>query len=89
MYKKLRKHLGHYISLLIILSLGLFLTLLAAPNIKLQGMIVILTIFFYVSWGILHHYINHELTAKIVVEYVLIGLLGLALLFFTFMGGGI
>lgn len=87
MYKKFKKHLGYYLSLSLILLLGLFLVFLATPNIKLQTIIILLTIFFYVLWGILHHFINHELTPKIVVEYVLIGILGISILFFIYMGG--
>lgn len=89
MNRNLKKHLGYYISLLVILFLGLFLTLYASPNIILQSFLIFLTIIFYVIWGILHHYINHELTSKIVVEYVLIGTLGIAILFFIFMGKAI
>lgn len=87
MYKKFKKHIGYYLSLLTILLLGLLLTFLAAPRIQLQIIIILLTIFFYVLWGILHHLINHELTGKIMVEYVLIGALGVSILFFLIMGG--
>lgn len=85
--KKIKKHLFYYFSLLIILFLGLVLTFLAAPNIRLQGIIILMTVFFYILWGILHHLINHELTAKIMIEYVLIGALGVSILFFMIMGG--
>jgi hypothetical protein len=87
MYKKFRKHLGYYISLILILSLGLISILLANPNVKTQAVIVFITVFFYVLWGMLHHLINHELTLRIVIEYVLIGVLGMSILFFTLMGG--
>jgi hypothetical protein len=87
MYKKFKKHLGYYISLILILSLGLISILLTSPNIEMQAAIVFLTVFFYVLWGILHHLINHELTIRIVIEYVLIGALGISILFFTLSGG--
>ena len=87
MYKKFKKHLGYYISLIAILVLGLILILLTSPNIKTQVIMVFLTVFFYVLWGILHHLINHELTLRIVIEYVLIGALGMSILFFMLMGG--
>ena len=87
MYKKFKKHLAYYISLLAILFFGLVLTFLATPNIKLQSVIVSLTISFYVLWGILHHMINHELTPRIMIEYILIGALGISILFFMLMGG--
>lgn len=87
MYKKFKKHIGYYLSLLTILIFGLILTFLAAPNIQLQIIIILLTTFFYVLWGIFHHLINHELSSKIMVEYVLIGALGVSILFFLIMGG--
>ena len=87
MYKKFKKHLGYYVSLVLILSLGLIAILLASPNIKMQAAIVFMTVFFYVLWGMVHHLINHELTPRIMIEYVLIGVLGMSILFFTLMGG--
>jgi hypothetical protein len=87
MYKKLKKHLGYYLSLSAILLLGLVLILLTGPNIKTQSLVILLTVFFYVLWGTLHQLINHELTHRIVIEYVLIGVLGLSIIFFMMMGG--
>jgi hypothetical protein len=87
MYQKLQKHFGYYLSLAAILLLGVVLILLTGPNLKLQSLVILLTVFFYILWGVLHHHINHELTAKIVVEYVLIGALGVSILFFMIMGG--
>lgn len=87
MNKKIKKHTGYYLSLLAILFSGLALVLLLSPNIRLQIMVVLLTIFFYIIWGIVHHLINHELTARIMIEYILIGLLGASIIFFMIMGG--
>lgn len=87
MIKKFKKHLGYYISLFLIFGLGIVSVFLATPNIKLQTILILLTIFFYILWGSLHHLINHELTMKIMIEYVLIGALGASILFFILMGG--
>jgi hypothetical protein len=87
MYKKFKKHFSYYLSLLAILLLGIVLVFLTSPNIKLQSLVISLTVFFYVLWGILHHLINHELSTRIVIEYVLIGVLGLSVLFFMTVGG--
>jgi intracellular septation protein A len=73
--------------LLSILSIGFLLALFSAPDIRLQGVIVLLTVVFYVTLGIIHHLINHELTVKIMVEYILIGTLGISILFFAVFGG--
>ena len=82
MFKKVHDHIGYYISLVLILAFGFLLTSLASPNKQLQMAVIILTTFFYVAWGIVHHLINHDLTTKIVVEYVLIGSLGLTIILF-------
>ena len=87
MYKKFKKHFSYYLSLLAILLLGIVLVFLTSPNIKLQSLVISLTVFFYVLWGILHHLINHELSTRIVIEYVLIGVLGLSVLLFMTVGG--
>jgi len=87
MHEKIRNHLAYYISLIIMLSLGLVLIFLTRPNIVIQGLAILLTVFFYVLWGILHHFINHQLTLRIVVEYILIGALGISILFFMLTGG--
>ncbi len=87
MYKKFVKDLGYYLSLIAILGVGLASLFLTGPNLRLQILIIGITAFFYVLWGALHHFINHELTLKIMLEYVLIAALGLAVLFFMIVGG--
>jgi len=89
MKKKLKKHIGYYLSLLIIFSIGFLLTIFVSPNLKLQEITISLTIAAYVLWGIFHHYKNHELTNRIMIEYILIGLFGISILFFLIEGGGI
>ncbi len=86
MKKRVISHVGYYVSLIAILLFGFILASLSSDK-HLQMVIVILTALFYVIWGILHHLINHDLTAKIVVEYILIGSLGLAAVFFLLKGG--
>ncbi len=87
MKKTLKKHVGYYISLLSIFIVGFILTVFVSPNLDLQKIIISLTIIAYVIWGIFHHYKNHELTRRIVIEYILIGLFGLSVLFFLIEGG--
>lgn len=66
---------------------GLLLLIAAAPDRKTQMLIVLGMGFFYVVTGVIHHLINHDLVAKIVIEYVLIAALGIAAAFFIFRGG--
>jgi hypothetical protein len=87
MNNKFKKHFGYYLSLSAILLLGIVLVVLTSPNIKTQSLVISLTVFFYILWGIMHHFINHELSMRIVIEYVLIGALGLSVLFFMTVGG--
>lgn len=86
---RVKKHWGYYLSLLGILFLGIFLAIQASPDRQLQMLTVILTTFFYVAWGILHHFLNHDLTVKIVIEYLLIGSLGMAIILFLLRGATI
>lgn len=87
MTKKFHDHLAYYISLILILGLGFLGAFLASPDRQLQMSIVVLTTFSYVGFGLLHHLISHDLNLKIVIEYVLIGSLGLSLIFFLMKGG--
>lgn len=82
MLQRIKLHLGYYISLITILAFGFLLLLLASPNRGLQIAVAILTTVLYIFWGIIHHIINHDLHPKIVVEYVLIGILGLTMIIF-------
>ena len=84
--KKLEKHIGYYISLFAILGTGFAIIFLSFDR-SLQILSLVLTAFFYVLWGIIHHLIHHNLTAKIVVEYSLMGALGIAIVFFILKGG--
>lgn len=82
MFLRLYKHSGYYISLLLILAFGFLLAYANSSNKTFQIGVVIVTTFFYVLWGIMHHLINHDLNAKIVIEYTLIGTFGLGIIFF-------
>ncbi|EKD65036.1 MAG: hypothetical protein ACD_50C00208G0008 [uncultured bacterium] len=81
MITNLKLHIWYYTSLVGILSFGFLFVYLASPNRGLQMLLVISTTIVYISWGIIHHLLNHDLHAKIVVEYMLIGILGLAFVF--------
>jgi hypothetical protein len=61
---------------------GFFLFLTFASQPQTQIMIVMLTSFFYVGFALFHHYLNRDLSAKVVIEYVLIAALGISLVFF-------
>lgn len=79
MMKELRTHFWHYFFLVIIMGSGGF-AFLATPDKQLKFRIGGLLALAYILWGIFHHILEHNLKLKIVVEYSLIGLLGLILL---------
>lgn len=87
MIEKGKNHAAYYIVLLLILGIGFLMAVLASPNKQLQTVAIVMTTFFYIAWGILHHLINHDLNLKIVIEYILIGSFGLAAVFFLLKGG--
>lgn len=87
MTKKFLKHFGYYFVLFLIFTIGFIATIFSSANLNLQILIIVCTVIFYILWGIWHHKKTHELTAKITIEYILIGLLGLSIIFFIFMGG--
>ncbi|MBI1982061.1 MAG: hypothetical protein HYY87_00910 [Candidatus Levybacteria bacterium] len=82
----IKKHTGYYFSLIIILALGIFLSLQTSGDRQLQMLIMVMTVFFYVAWGILHHLLEHDLNIKIVIEYVLIGSLAMSIVLFLVRG---
>ncbi|MBI2614016.1 MAG: hypothetical protein HYW62_04570 [Candidatus Levybacteria bacterium] len=87
MLTKFYKHSLYYVFLVVILSLGFLLTQ-NNSNKTFQIGVVVVTTFFYVLWGIMHHLINHDLSIKIVIEYILIGSFGLAIIFFLLATSG-
>ena len=82
MIKTLKKHSLYYMLLSMILLSGFFLFLSFAAQPQTQMIIVMLTSFFYVGFALFHHYLNGDLSVKVVVEYVLIAALGMSIVFF-------
>lgn len=82
-----KKHFEYYLPLVAILFLGFFLALATSYNRQFQTIIILSTVFCYAVWGILHHLLHHDLTLKIMIEYVLIGSLGLTIVLFLLNGG--
>lgn len=80
-------HLLYYASLIGILVSGFILVYSSYPDKNRQMLIVIGMSISYTVLGIAHHLLNHDLATKIVIEYVLIAMLGIAISFFIFKGG--
>jgi len=74
----IKSHIRYYIAFTLVQILGLILVLLASGNKQIQLLAVFGTTLFYFMFAVIHHLLDHDLTAKIVIEYALIGCLGLA-----------
>ena len=83
----MKKHLGYYISFLVIAVASIFLVF---QNLSDKNLILLFISLFagaYVVWGILHHLVHHSVNLRIVVEYIVVALLGVAIVFFILNGG--
>jgi hypothetical protein len=77
-----KKHWLYYLILITLEGIGLILLTLSTYNKSLQLTIVMLMSVIYVFSAIVHHYLSHDVHPKIVVEYILMGALGIAVTFF-------
>lgn len=84
MIKKFKKHAGYYIVFSLVQVLGLILVILSSGNRQTQLFALLATTAFYFIFAVVHHILDHDLTAKIVIEYALVGCLGLSVSLFTF-----
>lgn len=80
MITDIRKHTTHYALLAGWLALMVAAFALALGNEVSEAAVVILTGTGYVLWGIVHHYLIKDLTAKITAEYVLMAILTITIL---------
>jgi hypothetical protein len=77
-----KHHISYYAVVGLIQLVGLILIIWAGGNKQIQMMYVVLMTLLYVAWGLVHHKIHHDLHAKVVIEYVLMGSLGIAIMYF-------
>ena len=82
MNKHLRKHLTYYLVVLVTQGLGLLAIALNNGQRTLQVLFLVLMASFYILWGVIHHYIHHDLHPKVVLEYVLMGVLAITVVYF-------
>jgi len=79
---KISKHKSiHYLSLVLVLSIGALLFALFPHNEAVQFSATLSVAVGYVVWGVIHHHIHRDLTIFIAIEYISIALLGLVLLY--------
>ena len=78
------KHIWYYCVSFVVASVCILLLFLVQGDKNMQIVIVLGLTLFYITWGLLHHAIHHNIPLKIVIEYVLIGSLGFILSLFLF-----
>lgn len=84
MRKNIRQHIGYYIAFSLVQVLGLILIVLASGNRQIQMFAILATTIFYFVFAIVHHILDHDLTSKIMIEYALVGCLGLSVSLIAF-----
>ncbi len=62
----------HYAILALILALGIAGIAWSRSNLPLQQLLLWGTLAAYVTWGVGHHLIRRNLTATIIIEYLLV-----------------
>ncbi len=79
MTNKSLRHISHYAILLILMVVGLITATVAGKGTVFHTFVLIGITVAYFLWGIIHSALEGELHSEIVLEYLLFGLLGLAL----------
>lgn len=69
-----RIHWIHYLTLVAVFLVGLLGFWYFSANRWLRFLIIAAAILFYVSWGIIHHYLERRLNRSIALEYLLLAL---------------
>ncbi len=74
--------LTYYAVEFVILLLGYALIIFFAFDFSIQMMFLVITLLFYITFGLLRHQAERDLTLRVVIEYILISLLVLMLFVF-------
>ena len=76
------KHYLYYLFLLVMEALIGALIIMSQGDRYMQLVYGLFAAIIYVVWGIIHHLINHTLHKKGVIEYLLMGAVGVSVLYF-------
>lgn len=69
------RHSFDFMLLILVLSLGVGGLVYFRFEVASQIAVAVIMAILYVLWGIYHHFLDHDLTAKIVWEYIAISAL--------------
>ncbi len=83
MIKLFKKHYLYYCIAAVIQLLGFLVVLFVADTKQLQMSVIIIVTILFTAWALAHHYFHHDLHPKVVIEYILMGTLGISLAFFV------
>ncbi len=75
------RHLPHYFALFGVLIVGLLAFLFFSYDRLFQASVAVALAASYVSWGIVHHWLHHDLHLSVVIEYIAVACLGLVMVF--------
>lgn len=75
--KDFSRHPLHYFTLLVVQLVGLWAVLWFNFAPGLQFSVLLTMAVCYIIWGIIHHNQHGDLHLKIILEYILVGLLGI------------
>lgn len=77
----LLKHLSHYTVLLGIILVSFFGLILFSYDKIFQVAISFALALSYITWGLVHHYLNKDLHVETFIEYLVVAILGFVILF--------
>jgi hypothetical protein len=79
MIEEIKTHSWHYLILVVLLLTGV-VAFLAFPERDIKFEVGFLMAITYAIWGIFHHLLEDNLNIRVVIEYILVGILAIALL---------
>lgn len=79
--KAFTKHIQHYLPLVSIIIAGVLGFTLFSYDEVFQFAVSIAVAVAYVAWGLIHHHLHRDLHLSVVIEYLVIAVLGLVVIF--------
>ncbi|MBI3396981.1 hypothetical protein HY045_00735 [Candidatus Woesebacteria bacterium] len=79
--KNISRHLPHYLTLFGVFGAGILAFVLFSYDKVFQFGVSIALSAAYVAWGVVHHYVHRDLHLAVVVEYLVVAILGLVIVF--------
>lgn len=83
----MKKHINYYILETTVLGVGFFAIYALSLSVQYQAFLIGGLVLLYSLMGIMHHKVQHDIHAKIVLEYILISVLVFSV--FLFLKSGI